>query len=167
MSVQGPDIVVKKSKEIDEQIRSIYVNYMQLMLESAKDEKLKKELFSDNKKRVEYLNKQVGMTIPNGVHVMFRLKGLHYPKIHIKDKDGQIWIDESDTFKILEKLSTGEEVKTSMKITTPEELDVDLHQQFKSNDIILQLPWVDPSVDHVLFELKYEGGEIVFTTCIL
>ena len=167
MSVQEPELTVKRPKGIDEKIRSIYVNYMQLMLDAANNETLKNELFSSNERRLYYLNEKVGMTIPEGVHVLLQTSGLHQPRIYIQDDKDQIWIDEgSEPLKIVERLNNGETVTDLMAVTTPEEVDMDIHEAFSSSNVVLKLPFLDPTKDLTLFELKYDDREIVLSTCI-
>lgn len=167
MNVQEPKLTVKKSSGIDEEIRTIYVNYMQLMLDAAKDDTLREELFTSNEKRLYYLNEKVGMTIPDGVTVILGTGDIHVPKIYIKDKNEQIWIDEgSSPFKIIEQLKNGKTVTHKMNITKPEEIDMEIHEKLKESEVVLQLPFLDPAKDLTLFELKYEDKEIVLTTCV-
>ena len=167
MSQQEPQLTVSKPKGIDEEIRSIYVNYMQLMLDAANDSTLREELFNSNERRLYYLNEKVGMTIPEGVEVMLQTSGLNQPKVYIKDDQEQIWIDEgSEPLKIVERLNNGETVTDLMTITTPEEVDMTIHEAFNKSNIVLKLPFLDPNKDLTLFELKYDDREIVLSTCI-
>jgi hypothetical protein len=167
MSTQKPELTVSKPKGIDKKIRSIYVNYMQLMLDAAKDEALKNELFSSNERRLYYLNEKVGMTVPAGVKVMLQTAGLNQPKVYVKDDQGQVWVDEgSEPLKIIDRLNKGETVTDLMAITKPEEVDMDIHDSFSSSNVVLRLPFLDPSKDLTLFELKFDDKEIVLTTCI-
>lgn len=168
MTAQKPELTVKKPKGIDEKIRKIYVNYMKLMLEAATNEDLKEELFTSNKKRLHYLNNEVGMKIPDGVHVIFQTGDLHSPKIYVKGEEGEFWIREgSAPFSIVEKLSNGETVTDTMWVAKAEEIDLGIHESFKEAKIVLKLPFLDPTKDLTLFELKFDDKEIVLSTCAL
>ena len=108
------------------------------------------------------------MKIPDGVHVIFQTGHLHSPKIYVKDDEGQYWIREgSAPFSIVEKLSNGEAVTDTMWVAKAEEIDLVIHEAFKDTKIVLRLPFLDPSKDLTLFELKYDDKEIVLSTCAL
>jgi hypothetical protein len=165
MSTLEPTVSVKSPKGIKEKIRSIYLNYMQLMIDCSKYETLKAQLMTSNEKRLFYLNEVVGMTIPEGVEVILEEKS-NGPRIYIKAENGNIHIHEgSASLEIMEKLNNDETVKEKMRVATAEEVDVNLHQVFKNSNIVLKLPLIDPAQDLMLFELKYGDSEIVFTTC--
>lgn len=167
MSVQEPSLTVSKSPAIDEKIKSIYVNYLQLVLDAARDPKLKEELFASNKKRIEVLNDKVGMTMPPNVHVIFDTKNFSSVKVYVKSKEGKFFIEEgAKTLKIVEKLATGQTDTETMTLATTEEVDLNVHESFKDSDVVLRLPFVDPTSDLLLFELKYDDSEIIFSTCI-
>jgi len=167
MEVHDHLFTVSKPEGVDEKIRNIYINYVQLMLDASRDKKLWDELFSSNERRLYYLNNKVGMTIPAGVHVIFDTDSLHPPKIHIKDKDGQIFISEgSEPFKVIEKLNNGEEIQDKMKVTSPEEIDMTIHEGFKESEVVLHMSFMDPSRDMTLFVLKYSDQEVVLSTCV-
>ena len=73
-----PDMVASESKAIDEKIKSISVNYLQLMLDCAKDETLREKFL---KSPGPYLNERVGMKIPESVKVIPDTKKLQWPVI--------------------------------------------------------------------------------------
>jgi len=161
-------ITVSKPEGLDQKIRNIFVNYLQLMVDAARDQNLWDELFSSNERRIYYLNEKVGMTIPDDVTVVFDTESFHVPQLYIKDKDGIIWISEgSEPFKVIEKLHNGEEVTQMMEITEPTKINMTIHEKFKERNIVLNMTFFDPSRDTTLFSLKYDDKEIVLTTCIL
>jgi hypothetical protein len=166
MNAQQPTVTVTKPKGVDEKIRSIYVNYMKLMLEAATDEALKQELFTSNEKRLYYLNNEVGMVIPDGVQVVLQTGDLHSPQIFVKNDEGAFFIEEgSAPFSITEKLKDGEVVTDTMTVTTAEEIDLTIHEAFADSKVVLKMPFLDPATDLTLFELKFDDKEIVLSTC--
>jgi len=166
MNAQQPTLTVTKPKGVDEKIRSIYVNYMKLMLESATDEALKKELFTSNEKRLYYFNNVVGMTIPDGVNIILKTGNLNPPKIYVKTDDGKFFIDEGTApFSITGKIKAGGVVTDTMMETTAENIDLSIHKAFEKSNIILEMPFLDPAKDLTLFELKLGDKEIILSTC--
>jgi len=167
MSAESPKLTVSRSEAIDEKLTSIYINYMQMMLDAAKDAKFREELFSSNEKRVEYLNNKVGMTMPKNVHVVFVTKGLKTVKVYVKNKEGNFFIEEgARSLKIIDKLANGEVQTETMALTAHEEIDMDVRELCKESTVVVKLPFFDPTSDLLLFELKYDDNEIIFSTCI-
>jgi len=161
-------MTVSKSEKDDQKSRSIYVNYMQLMVDAARDKNLWDELFSSNERRVYYLNEKVGMSIPDGVAVNFNNGSVHVPQLYMKDKEGMIRVSEGSTiFKIIEKLNKGENVSQMMEIKESSEIGMAIQEKLKENNIVLNMTFFDPSRDTTLFVLKYDEKEIVLTTCVV
>lgn len=167
MSVQAPKLTVSKSKGMNETIRSMYINYLQMMIDCAKDPEFMKKLFADNELRLKYLREKVGMKLPDGVHVIFDTKEMRHIKIYINSPEGQVWIEEgSATLDVIEKLKSGDIDKESLTLSQREEVDVDVSNILKDCDIVLRLPFINPNADLMMFELNYDDTEIVFSTCI-
>lgn len=167
MDALSPQLTVTKTPGIKKKLNDMYINYMQMMIDCARDPELKEKLFADNEARVKYLNEKVGMTIPESVHVVFDTTQSTHVKIYMKDADGQIFIDETgSTLNVNEKLKSGEIEKESMTLTKQEEVEMDVTDILDKADVVLKLPFIDPSGDLMLFELKYDKTEIIFSTCI-
>jgi hypothetical protein len=167
MTVQEPKLKVTKTPGINEKLKTLYINYMQMMIDCAKDPALKEELFTSNDARVKYLNEKVGMTIPDGVHVLWDTKNLQHVRIYIKDDSGKIYLNETgSTLDIVEKLNNGEIMEEHLKVTEREEIELNITNILNDSDIVLKLPFINPASDLMLFELKYDNTEIIFSTCV-
>jgi len=167
MTAQPPEITIKKTAHVDEEIKQIYINYMQMMIDAAKDPKLMEELFSNNELRVKYLNEKVGMKVPEGTKIIFKTKNIKTVKVYVKSENGSMYMEEGpNSLKIFEKLNSGEMDTETLTLTSPKEVDVEVHESFKECNVVAMLPFLDPSRDLMLFELKFEDQEIVFTTCV-
>jgi hypothetical protein len=168
MTAQPPEVTLTRSKQVDEEIRNIYINYMQMMLDAAKDPQLMDKLFNDNDFRVKYLNEKVGMKVPEGTTIIFKTENMRSVQVFIKDEAGVMYIEEGlSNLKVIERLQSGEVEKEKLQLAKATEVDVDVKEAFEECTVVALLPFWDPKSDLILFELKFDDTEIVFTTCIL
>jgi len=158
---------ISTTEKGEQKSRSIYVNYMQLMVDAARDKNLWDELFSSNERRIYYLNEKVGMAIPAGITVHFDIGSVHVPQLFMKDQDGIIRVSEgAELFKVIEKLNNGEDITQMMAIKESSEIGMTVHEKLEESDTVLSMTFFDPSRDTTLFVLEYDDKEIILTTCL-
>lgn len=113
---------VEYSEEIDKKIKTIYINYCNLLLKCARDPDVRDDFLNRPRK---YLTEEVGMTIPPEVHVQLDRDRLRWPIVIAKTAKGRILIREKGlAMKVIEKWSSGERDTEVTKVVKPGEIDL-------------------------------------------
>ena len=157
-----PVFGVSESKKTDDKIRSICVNYMQLMLDCAKDEKIRNSFI---KYPHYYLNEKVGMKIPKSVTIVLNAKTMGWPVLHVRAKDGHHY-DVYEGVLSVDTLSDMKSEKTGKKVKTVDQAEVDVYlpEPLKGSEAVLTIPFIDVNSDN-LSEIKFtDDQEIILST---
>ena len=158
----APSYQINESPAVDKSIQSIYANYLQLMVNCTKDEKLREDFIKNPR---PFLN-EVGMTIPNSAKILLDDEDLDRPKVYIKTKDGKIKIQEQRLGLQLnyESARDGEQ-NESIVLKNQAEIKISVQEELKHCDVVVTLPFLNSKVD-MLGEVKFsDNSEIILSGC--
>ena len=139
MSVEA--ITVRESQEIDDRIKNICLNYMQLMLECCRD-KHKRDSFLKNPR--SFLN-YIGMVIPEGVPILLEV-GLNFPALHIKTPEGKIAIYEGKlSIEVMHDIKDYEIENKKVTLKDMGEIDIRINEALSDPDVeaVVVMPFFD------------------------
>lgn len=156
-------ITVKQSHKIDQQIRDICINYMELTLACGRDKK-KRDSFLENPHL--YLN-ECGMVIPEKVSIHVKV-GQSFPALYLKTAEGKIAIYEGKLcLKVVEEMRDHPKNIERVVLKEPGEIDVNVNASLNDPDVdgVVVMPFFDLYTD-ILGEVKFQdGAEIILTSC--
>jgi len=161
--MSAEEITVKKSHKIDQEIRDICINYMELMLACGRDEKKRDSFFEDPR---PYL-KGIGMVIPEKIFIHLKV-GQSFPALFLKTPEGKIAIYEGKLcLKVVEEMRDYTKHMEKVVLKEPGEIDVNVHASLNDPDVqgVVVMPFFDLYTD-ILGEVKFQdGAEIILTSC--
>ncbi|WP_321495204.1 hypothetical protein [uncultured Desulfobacter sp.] len=161
--MSAEEITVKKSHKIDQKIRDICINYMELMLTCGRDEKNRDSFFENPR---PYLN-GIGMVIPEKVSIHLKV-GQSFPALFLKTAEGKIAIYEGKLcLKVVEEMRDHTKHMEKVVLKEQGEIDVNVHASLNDPDVqgVVVMPFFDLYTD-ILGEVKFQdGAEIILTSC--
>jgi len=162
--MKKPDVTIEKSETVNEEIRSICVNYMRLMADCMENNSVKDDFL---KNPHPYLNDKVGMKIPENIPVMFSENLSRWPAIYIKTPEGDnIAVKEANLgVSVLADMASGAKLDETWKVTEPARIDMRINVSLEKSQAVIVLPFMDPGAD-VLGEYKFSDGAEVVLSCI-
>ncbi len=145
--MDAPGIEVTESKAIDETIKSIYLNYMQLMIDCANDETVKEDFLNNTH---YYLNEKVGMKIPDSVQIELDYDKLQWAEVYIKTEEGKIFVGEGKlALSVVADLTSEDKInelsKSERRVELKEQANVEvkIDEALKKSKVVVRLPFFD------------------------
>ena len=153
---------VSESKAIDDKIKTIVINYLQLMIDCAKDDNVRDEFME----RPHPFLREVGMSIPDSVEVVLDNKETRWPEIKITADGKQISVEESRLqYSITNMMESGTTLSESEELGKTSEVAVDVNVALSESDAVVRLPFFDAKGD-LLTEIKFtDNAEVILSTC--
>lgn len=149
---------VRESKEIDEKINSIVINYLQLMIDCAKDDNVRQDFINNPH---PYLDK-VGMTVPKNVKVILDEKIDRWPAMTIRNGNEEILIEESH---LSYGVSNGKkENKVELKKTSEVKLSLDFNLE-NCDEAVVRLPFFEDRGDLLTIVNFKDNAEVILSCC--
>lgn len=156
------EITTSNSEEVQQKTSEIFVNYLDLMADCAKDSGLRENLF---KNPHYYFNEFVGMNIPKSVDIVLDCEKLGWPQLFIKNEDGTTSISEGPlSLNVSADLKSGKFQET-MRLGKSEEISVKIQKSLKESEAVLIIPFLARKVDALTVVNFSDGEEVVLTCC--
>jgi hypothetical protein len=137
-----------------------------MMKKCATDDQVRADFLNNTHK---YLN-EMGMNIPESVHIHLDSKDLGWPAVYIKSDDEKIVVAENKlAVEVIEDFQDRKlrdvEKREHVSLKEWSEVDIKITEKLKDCTAVVKLPFLDTHTD-MLTEIKFsDGNEIILTSC--
>ncbi len=154
--------VTDTSRNAQDKIKAISVNYLQLLIDCANDEAVKQDFLNN---RHHYLNEKVGMRIPESVAIELDYEHKRHPEIYVKAENGTVFVGEGNlAIEVINELASGEKIANNLKMKEQAEVEVRIDRALQKSRVVVNLPFFDVKND-LLGVVKFnDDSEIVLST---